>query len=212
MPSLRSQPIINLITHQPSGHELFHSALRYQSMRSHEGTHRDALEDIVQFIKDHHFNTPIFINISSALISESNRFFRQVKNALKRLQDVNKAISLEFTEESAGATFEQRVRCLEPLCQQIILDDFGSLSSNLDRLMRIQPNAVKLDQTLLRTLSSDHQYHGIYAALIELFARLQIDVIAEGIENNSQYQWLRSHGVHQGQGYYLEPPRIQAVF
>ncbi|MAW25785.1 MAG: hypothetical protein CMQ84_07355 [Gammaproteobacteria bacterium] len=41
---------------------------------------------------------------------------------------------------------------------------------------------------------------------------MQIDVIAEGIENNNQYQWLKSHGVHQGQGYYLGPPRIQAIF
>ena len=94
-----------------------------------------------------------------------------------------------------------------------IADSPGGGDTPSDRyLMRIQPNAVKLDQTLLRTLSSDHQYHGIYATLIELFARLPIDVIAEGIENNSQYQWLRSHGVHQGQGYYLGPPRIQAVF
>ena len=38
--------------------------------------------------------------------------------------------------------------------------------------------------------------------LIELFARLQIDVIAEGIENNTQYQWLKSHDVHKGLGYY----------
>mgnify|MGYP001413062681 CR=1 FL=1 len=65
---------------------------------------------------------------------------------------------------------------------------------------------------MLRTLSPDHQYRRTYAALIELFARLQIDVIAEGIENNTQFQWLKRHGVHQGQGYYVGPPCIQAVF
>ena len=52
----------------------------------------------------------------------------------------------------------------------------------------------------------------IPAFLFVLFARLQIDVIAQGIEDNAQCQWLKSHGVHQSQGYYLGPPRVQVVF
>ena len=91
------------------------------------------------------------------------------------------------------------------------MDDFGSLSSNLDRLIRIQPDAVKIDRELLQTLSPDHRYQGTYAALLDLLNRLQIEVIAEGIENETQFLWLKNHGVTRGQGFYLEPPRIQVV-
>lgn len=211
MPSIRSQPIICLKTFQPIGHELFHSTLRQHAYRSHETIHIHALKDTTQLISERAFNTPIFINVSSRLISESNRFFQQVNTTLEQLKNADISVHLELTEESAAPSFAKRVELLKPLCAQIVMDDFGSLSSNLDRLMQIQPHAVKIDRSLLQTLSPDHPNQGLYPVLLDLFNSLKIEVIAEGIENETQYLWLKNHGVTRGQGYYLEPPRVQAV-
>ena len=211
MPSIRSQPIICLTTHQPIGYELFHSSLRQYANRSSETIHIRALEETVQFIEGDDCDTPTFVNVSAGLISESTRFFQQVFEALKRLKAARKVVYLELTEESAELTLAKQIEQLKPFCAQIVMDDFGSLSSNLDRLIQIQPDAVKIDRELLQTLSPDHRYQGTYAALLELLDRLQIEVIAEGIENQSQFLWLKNHGVTQGQGFYLEPPRIQAM-
>jgi EAL domain-containing protein (putative c-di-GMP-specific phosphodiesterase class I) len=211
MPSIRSQPIICLTTHQPIGYELFHSSLRQSANRSCETIHIRALEETMQLIESDSISTPFFINVSSELISESNRFFQRVFEVLRRLNEARKVVHLELTEESAGLTLVKRIEQLRPFCAQIVMDDFGSLSSNLDRLIRIQPDAVKIDRELLQTLSLDHRYQGTYAALLDLLNRLQIEVIAEGIENETQYLWLRNHGVTRGQGFYLEPPRIQVV-
>lgn len=211
MPSIRSQPIICLKTFQPIGHELFHSTLRQHAYRSNETIHIHALKDTTQLISERAFNTPIFINVSSRLISESNRFFQQVNNTLEQLKNANIRVHLELTEESAAPSFAKRVELLKPLCAQIVMDDFGSLSSNLDRLMQLQPHAVKIDRSLLQTLSPDHPNQGLYPVLLDLFNSLKIEIIAEGIENETQYLWLKNHGVTRGQGYYLEPPRIQAV-
>jgi len=211
MPSIRSQPIICLKTYQPIGHELFHSTLRQHAYRSHETIHIHALKDTAQLISERGFNTPIFINVSSRLISESNRFFQQITNTLEQLKNTDTRVHLELTEESAGPSFAKRVQLLKRLCTQIVMDDFGSLSSNIDRLMQIQPHAVKIDRLLLETLSPNHPNQGLYPALIDLFNTLQIEIIAEGIETETQYLWLKNHGVIRGQGYYLEPPRIQAV-
>lgn len=211
MPSIRSQPIVCLTTHQPIGYELFHSSLRQYANRSSETIHIRALEETVQLIECDRFSKSFFVNISAGLISESNRFFQQIFEALRRLKEARKIIHLELTEESAGVTLVKRIEQLRPFCAQIVMDDFGSLSSNLDRLIRIQPDAIKIDRELLQTLSPDHQYQGTYAALLDLLNRLQIEVIAEGIENETQYLWLKNHGVTRGQGFYLEPPRIQVV-
>jgi EAL domain-containing protein (putative c-di-GMP-specific phosphodiesterase class I) len=211
MPSIRSQPIVCLTTHQLIGYELFHSSLRKYANRSSETIHIRALEETVQLIECDSFNKPFFINVSTGLIGESNRFFQQVFEALKRLKAARKVVYLELTEESAELTLAKQIERLRPFCAQIVMDDFGSLSSNLDRLIQIQPDAVKIDRELLQTLSPDHRYQGTYAALLELLDRLQIEVIAEGIENQSQFLWLKNHGVTRGQGFYLEPPRIQAM-
>jgi EAL domain-containing protein (putative c-di-GMP-specific phosphodiesterase class I) len=211
MPSIRSQPIICLTTHQPIGYELFHSSLRQYANRSSETIHIRALEETVQFIEGDDCDTPTFVNVSAGLISESTRFFQQVFEALKRLKAARKVVYLELTEESAELTLAKQIEQLRPFCAQIVMDDFGSLSSNLDRLIQIQPDAVKIDRELLQTLSPDHRYQGTYAALLELLDRLQIEVIAEGIENQSQFLWLKNHGVTRGKGFYLKPPRIQAM-
>ena len=211
MPSIRSQPIICLKTFQPIGHELFHSTLRQHAYRSHETIHIHALKDTTQLISERAFNTPIFINVSSRLISESNRFFQQVNNTLEQLKNADISVHLELTEESAAPSFAKRVELLKPLCAQIVMDDFGSLSSNLDRLMQLQPHAVKIDRSLLQTLSPDHPNQGLYPILLDLFNSLKIEIIAEGIENETQYLWLKNHGVTKGQGYYLEPPRVQVI-
>jgi EAL domain-containing protein (putative c-di-GMP-specific phosphodiesterase class I) len=211
MPSIRSQPIICLTTHQPIGYELFHSSLRHYANRSSETIHIRALEETVQFIEGDGCNTPFFVNVSAGLISESNQFFQQVFKVLKRLKEARKMIYLELTEESAGLTLAKRIERLRPFCAQIVMDDFGSLSSNLDRLIQIQPDAVKIDRELLQTLSPDHRYQGTYAALLNVLDRLQIEVIAEGIENETQFLWLKNRGVTRGQGFYLGPPRIQAM-
>ncbi len=211
MPSIRSQPIICLKTFQPIGHELFHSTLRQHAYRSHETIHIHALKDTTQLISERAFNTPIFINVSSRLISESNRFFQQVNNTLEQLKNADISVHLELTEESAAPSFAKRVELLKPLCAQIVMDDFGSLSSNLDRLMQLQPHAVKIDRSLLQTLSPDHPNQGLYPVLLDLFNSLKIEIIAEGIENETQYLWLKNHGVTKGQGYYLEPPRVQVI-
>jgi EAL domain-containing protein (putative c-di-GMP-specific phosphodiesterase class I) len=211
MPSIRSQPIICLKTFQPIGHELFHSTLRQHAYRSHETIHIHALKDTTQLISERAFNTPIFINVSSRLISESNRFFQQVNNTLEQLKNADISVHLELTEESAAPSFAKRVELLKPLCAQIVMDDFGSLSSNLDRLMQLQPHAVKIDRSLLQTLSPDHPNQGLYPVLLDLFNSLKIEIIAEGIENETQYLWLKNQGVTKGQGYYLEPPRVQVI-
>lgn len=211
MPSIRSQPIICLKTFQPIGHELFHSTLRQHAYRTHETIHIHALKDTTQLISERAFNTPIFINVSSRLISESNRFFQQVNNTLEQLKNADIKVHLELTEESAAPSFAKRVELLKPLCAQIVMDDFGSLSSNLDRLMQLQPHAVKIDRSLLQTLSPDHPNQGLYPVLLDLFNPLKIEIIAEGIENETQYLWLKNHGVTKGQGYYLEPPRVQVI-
>ena len=177
MPSIRSQPIVCLTTHQPIGYELFHSSLRQYANRSSETIHIRALEETVQLIECDCLNKPFFINVSAGLISESNRFFQQIFEALRRLKEARKIIHLELTEESAGVTLVKRIEQLRPFCAQIVMDDFGSLSSNLNRLIQIQPDAVKIDRELLQTLSPDHRYQGTYAALLDLLDRLQIEVM-----------------------------------
>lgn len=212
MATIRSQTIFCLHSERPIGHEIFHSSLRTQAHQTCDLLHTKALADTLKAIQSAKFriDAPAYINVSCQRLTDSNRYFRAVFYLLQTLQAAEHTVRIELTEEAAESTLERRVSLLRPLCDQVILDDFGSLSSNFDRLFTIQPDAIKFDQTLMTTTDETHALHGFYQRLLALIVPMNIEIIAEGIETPKQLTYLKSIGITKGQGFYLSKPVIQA--
>ncbi len=95
---------------------------------------------------------------------------------------------------------------LQDLGVQIQIDDFGIGYSSLGYLSSFPINALKIDQSFISSIVKDRSQRDIVQAIISLTERLDVKVIAEGVETYEQLHELRQLGCKLGQGYLLSTP------
>src|ERR1039457_5938629 len=88
----------------------------------------------------------------------------------------------------------------------LALDDFGTCYSSLSYVKRFPIDALKIDQSFVRDLTTDADDAGIVTAVIGMGKNLHMRVVAEGVETMEQLAILQQHGCPQGQGYYFSRP------
>lgn len=91
------------------------------------------------------------------------------------------------------------------------IDDFGAGYSGLNLLAEFQPDIVKLDMALLRSVDSDPVRQTILKGMVGVCRALDIEVIAEGIETPGELQTLQSMGLYLFQGYLFARPAFEAL-
>ncbi len=127
-------------------------------------------------------------------------------------------LQIEITEEDFGDRrdhVERRLWSLHRLGARLAIDDFGVVHSNLDRLRRLPVSTIKIDQSFVRDLPRSDADRAIVRAVMAMATELGISVVAEGVEDQSQADELRSLGCRFAQGYHLglpaEAPQLSAV-
>jgi diguanylate cyclase (GGDEF)-like protein/PAS domain S-box-containing protein len=118
-------------------------------------------------------------------------------------------LELELTEsqlldsvEHIIATFQQ----LRELGVKLAIDDFGTGYSSLSYLKRFPVDYVKIDQAFIRGLGEGTEDAAITRAIIAMAHSLGLKVVAEGVENQQQLDFLRTHGCDEVQGYLISRP------
>lgn len=95
---------------------------------------------------------------------------------------------------------------LRELGVRVSLDDFGTGYSSLSYLKRFPVDALKIDHEFIRDLPHDKENAAIVHAIIAMADKLDLDVVAEGVETKQQFEFLREAHCGIGQGYYFLPP------
>lgn len=95
---------------------------------------------------------------------------------------------------------------------EIAIDDFGTGHSALIYLERFTLDYLKIDRGFVRTLESETGNSPVLDAVMLLAKRLNMLMVAEGVETPEQAKWLRAHGVHFMQGYYFCRPMTLTQF
>jgi EAL domain-containing protein (putative c-di-GMP-specific phosphodiesterase class I) len=113
-----------------------------------------------------------------------------------------------FDTESAAS----RMNGLRALGVRLALDDFGTGYSSLSHLRRFPVHTVKIDRMFVDGLGKDARERALVQGLIKFGLGLGLEVIAEGIERQSQLDGLVEIGCHLGQGFLLGPPLPAAQF
>ena len=118
-------------------------------------------------------------------------------------------LELEITESMLLTSLDQVVEKMNVLSEMgfyIALDDFGTGYSSLSYLSTLPLNKLKIDQAFVRDIGGDKNDRVIVETIISMAQHLDMEVIAEGVEEKEQLDYLREHGCHQYQGYYFGKP------
>jgi diguanylate cyclase (GGDEF)-like protein/PAS domain S-box-containing protein len=118
-------------------------------------------------------------------------------------------INLEISESMAMRNLEQSIEILAELRRlgtTITIDDFGVGYSSLGQLKRLSVQTLKIDRSFIAQVPDDANTCSITEAIIAMGKRLHLRVVAEGIEQASQLEFLRANGCDAYQGFLFSKP------
>jgi len=151
----------------------------------------------------------ISINLSLEQLKDANIIYN-INKILDDTQTEAKNIQIEITE---GIAFNeepyvlQRLNELKNLGFSISIDDFGTGHSSLSRLKTFPIDLIKIDMEFVRGISSKSQKDkAIVKSIIQIAKNLGIKVLAEGVETEEQFMYLREEKCDEIQGYYFYKP------
>ncbi|MGB5742135.1 MAG: EAL domain-containing protein [Sedimenticolaceae bacterium] len=158
---------------------------------------------------------PIAVNISAKQLACGD-LIGTVRDCLEASDITADSIQLELTESVLMSDTDLVVRMLNELKGMGIhtsLDDFGTGYSSLNYLKRFHLGALKIDRSFVRDIETDADDASIVKAIIGLADSLGLDVVAEGVENERQVDFLRRHGCRTAQGFLFSPavPAVEFV-
>jgi diguanylate cyclase (GGDEF)-like protein/PAS domain S-box-containing protein len=148
------------------------------------------------------------VNISAVQLQQRD-FADTVRAALEESGIDPESLQLEITESAAMQNFElsmETMRELRAMKVGIAVDDFGTGQSSLIYLKHFPIDTVKIDKEFLREVTSDDTAAAIVSYVINLAHTLQLKVVAEGVETEEQYTFLRHYACDMMQGYLFAKP------
>lgn len=155
----------------------------------------------------------IAINISPKQFRKEN-FARKIKAALKKYNVQPELLEVEITESSMTNVHEtfSILTELKQLGVYVSVDDFGTGYSSLSYLKRYPIDIIKIDQSFIADITKDDKNEAIIKAIISMSHNLGLEVIAEGIEEPSQADFLKRHRCQKGQGFlYNKPLPVETI-
>jgi diguanylate cyclase (GGDEF)-like protein len=148
------------------------------------------------------------VNVS-AIEFRSERFLDGVFSALKDSQLEARSLELELTESVLMTRSEPAVSVLKRLRAEgvrVAIDDFGTGYCGLSYLRKFPIDAIKIDQSFIRQVISNHDDAAIVTAVVGLGRSLNMRVVAEGVETSEQMEFLQKLKCDEAQGYHFSRP------
>jgi len=144
----------------------------------------------------------VSINLSLKQLRQAS-FITRCRSVFKRHEVSPTCFELEITETTLMVDPKRTVKLLNELYAMGIhlsIDDFGTGYSSLSALQQFPIDTLKIDQSFVRGVSVDTDDATIVRTIIDMGKSLEMDVIAEGVENEDQLAFLMSRGCHFAQG------------
>jgi diguanylate cyclase (GGDEF)-like protein len=164
--------------------------------------------DIARIKHDFDKELCISVNISSSQILHQN-LPELLQENLDNNALTSRAIELEFTENmliKQGRKSQQVLDRLSKMGIKLCIDDFGTGYSSLNYLKTLPIHALKIDKTFICDTPRHEGDCAIAKSIISLAGNLNLDVIAEGVENAEQLNFLKENGCSVIQGFYFSKP------
>jgi len=151
---------------------------------------------------------PVAVNISAVQLRDP-RFVSKVSRILAKTELEPRYLELELTERvlmEGKESVKRTLEALDDLGVRISLDHFGTGYASLDYLRRYPLSKIKIDQSFVHDMETNFKNAAIVGAVIDLAAKLGLQVIAEGVEAADLVQSLIDEGCNEVQGFYFSRP------
>ncbi|MFO7731804.1 MAG: EAL domain-containing protein [Spirochaetia bacterium] len=134
---------------------------------------------------------------------------RKIAQEFSNLNIDAKSICFEVTESSLVENFQsvkEDLACLQEKGFSISLDDFGTGYSSLSYLRQLPFNSLKIDKSFVRNLRNDETTRSLVTSIIQLGQQLGYHIVAEGVEELQELEFLHKHSCDYFQGYLISYP------
>ncbi len=151
---------------------------------------------------------PVSVNLSRVHFTETD-FMDEFRAIIEEFKVPSKYIEFEVTESTAIENTERLLSVLNEIHSLgclVSMDDFGSGYSSLNMLKQIPVDVLKIDRDFFRDSTDNLRGKEIVSSVVKLAKRLGIDVVAEGIEDKEQLEFLQDINCDMAQGYYFAKP------
>ena len=156
----------------------------------------------------------VAVNLSARQFEQKN-LTERVSQILRETNLDPKCLELELTEGlilQAETAAHEAFTVWRNMGIKIAIDDFGTGYSSLSYPKRFPFDAIKIDKSFIRDLADDRQNAAITIAIIQMAHYMNMSVIAEGVENESELAFLCAHGCDEIQGYFFSRALPRAEF
>ncbi|KIP66787.1 bifunctional diguanylate cyclase/phosphodiesterase [Vibrio jasicida] len=217
-----SQPIVHAYNHRPASQECLVRIMEEDGSIIAPGrflpiisdTHlytrlsRHMIRSTLNYMQDQHGDFSINLSPQDLL---SDKTLMLLEHAITQLNDPRR-IGLEVLESEQIKDYGRMIEVcshFRSLGARIIVDDFGSGYSNIDEILKLEPEVIKLDGSLIRYIDKDQKQRKIASQLVRLCQVFNAKTVAEFVHNKEVCDIAQDMGVDYLQGYYLgEPTRL----
>jgi len=150
----------------------------------------------------------VAVNVSAVQFRQQG-FCALIRRVLQETGLAPQYLELELTESLLLANADVTLSVLKELKSMgltLAIDDFGTGYSSFSYLRQFQVSKIKIDRLFIRDVTVNPDDAAIATAIISMAKGLKLRVIAEGVENEAQMSFLRSHQCDEIQGYYFSKP------
>jgi diguanylate cyclase (GGDEF)-like protein/PAS domain S-box-containing protein len=151
---------------------------------------------------------PVSVNVSPRQFRET-QLARIVESILVRTSVAPERLEIEITESCLAhdpQRFLATLHSLKALGVSIAIDDFGAGYSSMSYLKSLPVDRLKIDQSFVAGLTSNAKDDAIFKAIVSLAHNLGLSVVAEGVETQAQWEYLREIGCDEIQGFFFSMP------
>jgi diguanylate cyclase (GGDEF)-like protein/PAS domain S-box-containing protein len=144
----------------------------------------------------------VSINLSLKQLRQAS-FIGRCRSVFRRHEVSPTSFELEITETTLMADPKRTVKLLDELYAMglhLSIDDFGTGYSSLSALQQFPIGTLKIDQSFVRDAAVNSDDATIVRTIIDMGKALEVEVVAEGVENEEQFNFLRARGCHYAQG------------
>lgn len=188
--------------------KLFDAARRENVALEFDRVCRDTVIEAFSKIIRYRHDKLLFLNLDASVLH--NSVGSDYLSGQARQYGVDpRNIVIEISEKKAegNAVLKRFADAYRKYGFMVALDDVGSESSNIDRILLIKPDIIKIDILLIKNIQNDFYKQGVFKSLVNMSNKIGALVIAEGSETEEEAVQILRLGGHMIQGFYFSEPR-----